>query len=73
MITPPNAARPLTPFASRKGSACRRRAVVEFAFFVEETDADWAGFERALKAKGFTPKRLKDGETVLASRPGRWR
>lgn len=41
-------------------------AVVEFVFFVEENDADWAGFERALKAEGFRTQRLEDGETVLA-------
>ena len=43
------------------------RAVVDFAFFVEENDADWAGFERTLRAKGFKVRRLGDGETVLAS------
>jgi len=54
-------------FRKSKGISLPKTAVVEFAFFVEENDADWAGFERALKAKGFTPKRLADGETVLAS------
>ena len=41
-------------------------AVIEFVFFVEETDADWDGFERALRAEGFKTRRLDDGETVLA-------
>ena len=54
-------------FRASKGVKLPQRAVVEYAFFVEENDADWAGFERALKAKGFVPKRLDDGETVVAS------
>ncbi len=54
-------------FRQSKGVKLPQRAVVDFAFFVEENDADWAGFERVLKAKGFRVKRLKDGETVIAS------
>lgn len=54
-------------FRQSKGVKLPERAVIDYAFFVEETDADWAGFERALKAKGFRVKRLKDGETVIAS------
>jgi hypothetical protein len=54
-------------FRQSKGVKLPPRAVVDFAFFVEENDADWAGFERVLKAKGFRVKRLKDGETVIAS------
>ncbi len=45
-----------TPSASRAGSGCRN-AVVDYAFFVEENDAEWAGFERALRAKGFRTRR----------------
>jgi hypothetical protein len=54
-------------FRQSKGVKLPERAVVDYAFFVEENDADWAGFERALKAKGFRTRRLKDGETVIAS------
>jgi hypothetical protein len=54
-------------FRQSKGVKLPARAVVDYAFFVEENDADWAGFERVLKAKGFRVKRLKDGETVIAS------
>ncbi|MFZ1469646.1 MAG: ribonuclease E inhibitor RraB [Paracoccaceae bacterium] len=54
-------------FRQSKGFKIPQLSVIEYAFFVEETDADWAGFERALKAKGYTPKRLKDGETLIAS------
>ena len=54
-------------FRKSKGISLPKTAVVEFAFFIEENDADWAGFERALKAKEFASKRLKDNETVLAS------
>ncbi|MEZ5796705.1 MAG: ribonuclease E inhibitor RraB [Paracoccaceae bacterium] len=54
-------------FRQSKGVRLPARAVVDYAFFVEENDADWAGFERALKAKGFRTRRLKDGETVIAS------
>lgn len=54
-------------FRQSKGVKLPARATVEYAFFVEENDADWAGFERALQAKGFRTRRLKDGETVIAS------
>ena len=54
-------------FRQSKGVKLPAKAVVEFAFFVEENDADWAGFERALKDKGYRVKRLGDGETVIAS------
>lgn len=54
-------------FRASKGVKLPARAVVDFAFFVEETDADWAAFERALKAKGFRTRRLGDDETVIAS------
>ena len=42
-------------------------AVVEFAFFVEELDADWGAFEKALRKEGFKVRRLADGETLVAS------
>ncbi len=54
-------------FRQTKGVKLPERAVVDYEFFVEETDADWAGFERALKARGFRTRRLKDGETLVAS------
>ncbi|MFZ1482867.1 MAG: ribonuclease E inhibitor RraB [Paracoccaceae bacterium] len=54
-------------FRASKGVKLPERAVVDYTFFVEENEADWAGFERALKAKGFRTRRLKDGETVVAS------
>ena len=40
-------------------------AVVDFLFFVEELDANWAGFQKALAAKGF--KVARDGDLVVAS------
>jgi Regulator of ribonuclease activity B len=54
-------------FRQSKGVKLPERAVVDYAFFLEENDADWAGLERVLKAKGFRVKRLKDGETLIAS------
>lgn len=42
-------------------------AVVDYLFFVEELDADWAAFEKALRAKGFRTSRDDDGETLIAS------
>ncbi len=44
-----------------------KSAVVEFIFLLEETDAKWGAFEKALRAKGFTPKREADGMTMVAS------
>jgi hypothetical protein len=49
------------------GPGLPRSAVVDFIFFVEETDADWAAFEKALRAKGFVTRRLDDDETLVAS------
>ncbi len=54
-------------FRQSKGVKLPEKAVVDYAFFVEENDADWVGFEKALKAKGYRVKRLKDGETLIAS------
>lgn len=49
------------------GPGLPKTAVVDFLFFVEETDANWPAFEAALCAKGFTTRRLDDGETLVAS------
>lgn len=54
-------------FRQSKGVKLPDRAVVDFAFFVEETDADWAGFEGKLRAAGFRTRRESDGETLTAS------
>ena len=54
-------------FRQSKGVKLPARAVVEYAFYVEVEGADWDGFEKYLKAKGFRTKRLGDGETVIAS------
>lgn len=42
-------------------------SVVDYVFFVEELDANWSAFEKALRAKGFRPHRDDDGETLIAS------
>lgn len=49
-----------------EGPPLPKRAVVDFIFFVEETDADWAGFEATLRREGFRPERADDGETLIA-------
>src|SRR5690606_17159507 len=54
-------------FRQSQGVKLPQTAVVEYAFFVEELDADWAGFEQKLKAKGVKTKRLKDNAPRLAS------
>lgn len=54
-------------FAQSKGVKLPKEAVVDFLFFIEELDADWAKLERALKAEGFRTRRLEDGETLVAS------
>lgn len=54
-------------FRQSKGVSLPKTAVVEFAFFVEENDASWPAFERALRLAGFATRRLKDGETLIAS------
>lgn len=54
-------------FRQSKGVKLPQTAVIEYSFFVEENDANWAAFERALQAKGFRTKRLGDKETVIAS------
>ena len=54
-------------FKMSKGVSLPKTAVVEFAFFIEELDASWPAFERALRLAGFSTRRLKDGETLIAS------
>ena len=47
-----------------KGTALPALAEVDFLFFAEEEDADWAGLERALSGLGFRCSR--DGELLVA-------
>ena len=54
-------------FKDTQGVKLPKEAVVEFAFFVEENDADWGAFEKALRKEGFRTRRLQDGETLVAS------
>ncbi|MFN6926045.1 MAG: ribonuclease E inhibitor RraB [Tabrizicola sp.] len=54
-------------FRQSKGVSLPKTAVVDYAFFIEELDASWAAFERALRLAGFRTRRLKDGETLIAS------
>ena len=48
-----------------KGQKLPEVAVVDFLFFVEETDANWGAFEKALRAKGFKTRRAS--ENLIAS------
>ena len=51
-------------FATFKGAkGLPEMSAVDFLFFVEELDADWAAFEKALRARGFATRRLGDRET----------
>jgi hypothetical protein len=43
-----------------KGQTLPETAVVEFLFFVEEEDANWGAFDKALRAKGFKTRRDQD-------------
>ena len=43
-------------------------SVVEFIFIIEELDAKWGPFEKALRAKGFRTRREPDGETMIVIR-----
>jgi hypothetical protein len=54
-------------FKLSKGVSLPKEAVVEYAFFIEELDASWPAFERALRLAGFRTRRLKDGETLIAA------
>ena len=42
-------------------------SVVEFLFLVEEVDANWAGAEKALKAKGFKTTRDMENDLLIAA------
>ena len=53
--------------AAGKSVKLPKTAVVEFIFFIEELDANWAALEKALRAVGYATKRLQDGETLVAS------
>jgi hypothetical protein len=50
-----------------RGETLPKAAVVDFLFFIEETDANWDALEKALRAKGFKTKRKRDGESLVAS------
>ena len=54
-------------FRQSKGISLPKTAVVDYAFFIEEMDASWPALERALRMEGFRTRRLKDGETLVAS------
>lgn len=54
-------------FRQSKGVSLPKTAVVDYAFFIEELDASWPALERALRLVGFRTRRLKDGETLVAS------
>lgn len=55
-------------FATFKGAkGLPEISAVDFLFFVEELDADWAAFEKALRARGFATRRKGDRETVVAT------
>jgi hypothetical protein len=54
-------------FKLSKGVSLPKTAVIDYAFFIEELDASWPALERALRLAGFRTRRLKDGETLVAS------
>ena len=54
-------------FAESKGVKLPKEAVVDFLFFLEELDANWAALEKALRAEGFKTRRLDDGVSLIAS------
>jgi hypothetical protein len=54
-------------FKDIKGLKLPKEAVVDYAFFREELDADWKAFEAALRKEGFKTRRLPDGDTLIAS------
>lgn len=54
-------------FRQSKGISLPKTAVVEYAFFIEENDASWTALERAMRMEGFKTRRLKDGDTLVAS------
>ena len=48
-----------------RGQKLPETAVVDFLFFVEEDDANWGAFQKALKAQGFQTRR--DAGNLIAS------
>lgn len=54
-------------FKDVQGIKLPKEAVIDFLFFIEELDADWAALEKALQKEGFRTRRDKDGETLVAS------
>ena len=54
-------------FKDIRGVKLPKMSVVDFLFFIEELDADWAALEKALTAEGFRCRRLPDGETLVAA------
>lgn len=57
-------------FKESKGVKLPAKAVVDFAFYLEEEDANWAGFEKALAAKGFRTARLEEDDSILIASIG---
>ena len=53
-------------FRQSKGISLPKTAVVEYAFFIEELDANWPALERALRMEGFQTRRA-DKDTLVAS------
>ena len=51
-----------------KGVKLPKEAMIDYIFFIEELDANWAALEKALRAEGFVTRREKDGETLIASK-----
>ena len=54
-------------FKQSKGVKLPKEAVIDFLFFIEELDANWAALEKALQKEGFRTRRDKDGDTLIAS------
>ena len=50
-----------------KGVKLPKLSVIDYIFFIEELDAKWHFLEKALRQEGFTTRRDKDGETLVAS------
>ncbi|MDZ4094106.1 MAG: hypothetical protein U1D35_04250 [Paracoccaceae bacterium] len=48
-------------------AALPNHAVVDFQFYPDDKDANWAACENALRAKGFRTKRFEDEDTLEAS------
>ncbi|NPD16881.1 hypothetical protein HOY34_16940 [Xinfangfangia sp. D13-10-4-6] len=54
-------------FRESKGVKLPAKAVVEYAFFPEEQEANWAGITRALEAKGYRISRPDEDEMLIAA------